>query len=279
MTSRASVPESPFQRWFSHREFRLDDEAATPLYHQLYTLLRSRILDGVIGNGERLPTEQEFADVFGISRITAKRAIQGLVVDGMAERHRGRGSYITYRRSSGVDMSVTGLLENLVSLCHGMSVSVLRIERAAPPAPLRSAGGEEKNARVCMVERTRNHADGQPFAWYMSWTPGKVAATHFNEKRLATHGRLETLFEHGVVIDHAEQDIFAAGASEAAAVALDMVPGDPVLRVERRCYSLEGACVDLLHAEYHPMRFRYRMTLYPAKQPAVARAAALRDSA
>ena len=277
MKSIRPAARSPLERWFGAGELRLNEAAAVPLYHQLYMLLRSRILNGVIGQGERLPTEQEFADVFGISRITAKRAMQGLVADGMIERRRGRGSYVTYRRPSGVDVSVTGLLENLVSLCHDMPVSVLRIEQVPPPALLRGHADAERSARVCMVERTRSHADGRPFAWYMSWTPGEAARAHFTETRLGAQARLEILFEHGVVIDHAEQDLFAAGASDMAANALDVMPGDPVLRVERRCYGPDGACVDLLHAEYHPMWFRYRMTLYPQRQSATA-AAAARDS-
>ncbi len=260
---KTPISES-MQEWFSLRELEsVDASIATPLYHQLYILLRSRIIDGVIGDGARLPTEQELAEAFDVSRITAKRAMQGLVADGLAQRRRGRGSYATHIPAHAVDVPVTGLLENLVSLNKRMTVSVLELDQAPAPAALRAEADLAPHERVCRVTRTRSNESGQPFAWYMSWTTGEAAASHFTKQALELRPRLEILLEHGIVVERAEQDLFAGGASEAAAQALDLVPGDPVLKVERRCYDSAGHCLDWLRGEYHPLRFRYRMSLSP----------------
>ena len=59
----------------------LSPEAPTPLYFQLYTLLKESVLNGTFGNGMQMPTEQQLAEAFGVSRITAKRAMDELAVE------------------------------------------------------------------------------------------------------------------------------------------------------------------------------------------------------
>lgn len=72
----------------------------TPLYYQLYSLLKSLILDGSIGHSQRLPAEGQLAEMFDVSRITAKRAMDELAQDGLIERRRGRGSHVIFRFKS-----------------------------------------------------------------------------------------------------------------------------------------------------------------------------------
>ena len=57
----------------AHKLLRSD--LPTPLYHQMFSLLRDRILSGEIPRGSRIPTEFELATAFGVSRITARRAL------------------------------------------------------------------------------------------------------------------------------------------------------------------------------------------------------------
>ena len=48
----------------------LDPDSPTPLYHQLHTMLRDCIVGGVLNDGDRIPSEKELAEAFGVSRIT-----------------------------------------------------------------------------------------------------------------------------------------------------------------------------------------------------------------
>ena len=74
----------------------LSPEAPTPLYFQLYTLLKESVLNGTFGNGMQMPTEQQLAEAFGVSRITAKRAMDELAVEDLVQRRRGKGTHVTY---------------------------------------------------------------------------------------------------------------------------------------------------------------------------------------
>ena len=70
----------------------LNPTSPTPLYHQLYTVLRERIVRGDFAPSQTLPGEQELAKLFDVSRITVKRALNELAASGLVSRHRGRGT-------------------------------------------------------------------------------------------------------------------------------------------------------------------------------------------
>ena len=61
----------------------LRGEAPTPLYHQMYTLLKSRILDGSIAHSTQMPTEQQLAEAFNISRQWCRHRLRAVMVSNM----------------------------------------------------------------------------------------------------------------------------------------------------------------------------------------------------
>ena len=67
---------------FSKRQRnQVSDQSPSPLYHQLYTLIKGYIVDGTFHLGDKLPSEKELADGFNVSRITVKRAVNELAAD------------------------------------------------------------------------------------------------------------------------------------------------------------------------------------------------------
>jgi GntR family transcriptional regulator, arabinose operon transcriptional repressor len=67
------------------------------LYAQLMAQLRTRILDGTLPTGTRLPTELELARSYQISRGTVRQAMTALVNEGLLERTQGRGTFVRER--------------------------------------------------------------------------------------------------------------------------------------------------------------------------------------
>lgn len=68
------------------------------LYRQVADQLKALIARGEYGVGERLPTERELADRFGVSRPTAREALIALEVEGMISIRVGSGIYVTSTR-------------------------------------------------------------------------------------------------------------------------------------------------------------------------------------
>jgi DNA-binding LacI/PurR family transcriptional regulator len=65
-----------------------------PFYQRIYDYLLEEIGSGRLKGGDRVPTEKELCQQFGVSRITSKRALEMLTADGYVTRFRGKGSFI-----------------------------------------------------------------------------------------------------------------------------------------------------------------------------------------
>lgn len=66
----------------------------TPLYVSIREYVAERIRSGYWKRGDRLPSENELAEQFGVSRITAKLAMSALAEEGLIYRVQGRGSFV-----------------------------------------------------------------------------------------------------------------------------------------------------------------------------------------
>ena len=75
----------------------LDEANALPLYQQLQRKLRLAIENRVLGADDALPPERDLAEELNVSRITVRKAIDGLVEEGLLIRKQGSGTFVTNR--------------------------------------------------------------------------------------------------------------------------------------------------------------------------------------
>ena len=241
----------------AHRLLRND--LPTPLYHQMFTLLRDRILNGEIPRGSRIPTEFDLAEAFGVSRITAKRALDELAAEGLVERRRGKGTHVIHRsRPKPMTSPLTGLLENLEVLAEHTRVRLLNFRRALPPEPIRAMFDSGPQEALALAVRLRLQGD-TPFGYYTSWTRTEHPA--FDEAGLSHSSRLKLFDVAGIQFKQVEQVLSAVNADAISAMHLEVEPGTALLSLERLSYDSEGNLVDLLNVLYRPDQFTYRMKL------------------
>lgn len=248
---------------FSDRQREaMTKDSPTPMYFQLYHLLKTCIQDGTFPNGSRLPTEKELSEEFAISRITAKRSLDELAAEGLVERRRGKGTHVTYRyRPKPVHAPLTGMLQEIESMALSSRAIVLDCDRLQPPQAIRDEFGLEPGATLLYLARIRER-DGLRFGFYKSWTRGVRKPR--NPKMFEKTPRLRYFRDHGLDISHVTQTIRAVGAEADAAEALGVAEGSPLLSLRRRSYDLAGGeerMVDYLEVVYHPDHFQYRMDL------------------
>jgi len=75
----------------------LDEKSALPLYQQLQRAIRKAIEKNLLAPEDALPGERELAAAFDVSRVTVRKAIDGLVADGLLVRRHGSGNFIPAR--------------------------------------------------------------------------------------------------------------------------------------------------------------------------------------
>ena len=231
-----------------------------PLYHQLYSVLKGAILDGTIPYDTQMPTEQQLAGAFDVSRITAKRAMDELAAEQLIARFRGKGSHVTYQYTpQPVRAPLVGMLENLIEMGKHSIVRVLSVEKVVPPAEIRALLGLGEGEVVHKLVRVRSNEEGEPYAFYVSWTVG--ISKGFTKRTLEKTPRLDVVRDNGIRLEKLEQVLSAENATMPIAEELDVEPGAALLSIRRLSYNEKGETVDVLDGLYNPKRFQYAMEL------------------
>jgi len=238
----------------------VDDRLPTPLYHQVYLVLRNKILSGDYGFDETVPGEQETTEMFGVSRITAKRALNELADGGFVKRERGRGTRVIYRAPTPpVEASVEGLLENLLTMGLETQVDLLSFDYVKPNTDITrilQCGDDCQVQRAVRVRRL----EGEPFSFLTTYVPENIGRSYTRDD-LASRPLLSLLERSGVVIGRAEQTITATLADAEVSQALGLELGSPLLSIRRIVFDQGETPVEYISALYRPDRYQYRMKL------------------
>lgn len=68
-------------------------------FKTVFTQLQMKIIFGEWPEGYRIPTEMDLCEQYNVSRVTIRRALDGLVTQGYISRTRGRGSFVLFKRT------------------------------------------------------------------------------------------------------------------------------------------------------------------------------------
>ena len=91
---------------------KLNKDCSTPLYQQLTDLIKEKILDGRLQEGDRIMTETEISQEYDVSRITVRKAIENLVEEGILIKKQGIGTFVAGKRLTRNMGIFTGFSQN-----------------------------------------------------------------------------------------------------------------------------------------------------------------------
>ena len=238
----------------------VDKDSPTPLYHQIYVILKNKIYDGSFPYQSVVPSEKRICATFGVSRITAKRALDDLASADLVIRRRGGGTRVCYKvPGPPVQSSVEGLLENLLAMGLKTQVTLLEFEYETAPLHVSEAMNCKRDTIAQKAVRVRE-MEGRPFSYLTTWVPEDIGRS-YSKQDIATKPLL-TLFEcGGVVVSSASQTIAATAADAAAARALDVDIGSPLLKITRVVFDQTDRVVEYFIGLYRPDRYQFQLNL------------------
>ncbi|MDE3079932.1 MAG: GntR family transcriptional regulator [Paracoccaceae bacterium] len=238
----------------------LDTRGGIPLFHQVAVLLRDQILSGVHAEGDRLPSEAEICEAFGVSRITAKRALDELAAEGLVVRSRGRGTLV--QRDATVvpfEVSVDGWIENISRMGEMTTVELLEFDYRRAPQTVARELEIAPDTEVQRSIRVRAR-DGVPLSWLETWVPAQIGRSYTAED-MGAMPLLHLLERAGVKVAAAQQTITAALAAPHVAQALGVQAGAALLDVRRVVRDRAGRPVEYISILYRPDLYRFAMNL------------------
>jgi len=134
---------------------KLQANVAAPLYQQLCDAIKEQINSGNYKVGERIPSEEQLSEMYGISRITTRSGVEKLVEEKILIKRRGKGTYVampTYfeSMSAGGSFTKSCLLMNAVP-----STKIISISRQKPTLDISKKLGIEEDQDIICISRLR----------------------------------------------------------------------------------------------------------------------------
>ena len=223
----------------------LQKDLATPLYLQLQKLLREAIAGDIIKVEEAIPTERDLAIDFEISRVTVRKALDGLVNEGLLTRRQGAGTFVVGSRVEKVFSKLSSFSEDMVSRGRTPSSSwVSKTSGAVTPEEALSLG-LSPGSLVYRFHRIR-YADGSSMALEYSTVPGYC----LESENMVGESLYEALEVTGFRPVRALQRLRAVAFTPEQAKALEIEPGQPGLFIERRGFLPDGRTTECTQSYY-----------------------------
>jgi DNA-binding GntR family transcriptional regulator len=222
-----------------------------PQYRHIEQVLRERI--ATLRPGQRMPSDAELCAEFGVSRMTARNAMQRLAEDGLIEREPGRGSFVAeppaYRRANRL---MTFTQEMLRTGRVPSSRVLTRLVRPASPTEATSLGIAAGDT-VVQLRRLRL-ADGVTIALESSTLIGACADAVMSAD-LVQGSLHETLGDAGFVLRRGTGTVSAAAATSDDAKLLGIDVGDPLLVERRVIVDGQGRRIESTESRYLADRY------------------------
>jgi GntR family transcriptional regulator len=211
-----------------------------PAYQRIQSAIRKRIEAGQLRPGDAVASERDLARIHQVSLMTARHALASLEREGVVERRRGIGTFVSAPKIHfNKLMSYTEQMASR-SLTAGSKVLFAKVIDNEHEAAARLS--LPPTSSVLKLERLR-HAAGEPFALETCY----LNADEFGGLIHAPVGR-ESLFgilerDYNVELGYADEEIDATAADPRIADLLAIPRRDPVLRIRQVIYSTKGKAI------------------------------------
>ncbi len=229
----------------AYRELDRQDRTERALaYMNLRQAIRHLIERGGLRIGQPLPSERELADRLGLSRVTVRKALAGLVEEGQLTQRRGAGTFVAGRIVKSTSR-LTSFSDDLRA--RGLNPRSEFFERSAGEVTPEEAMALNLSPGAAVVRLHRlRFAGEEPLAIERSAIPRSLLA----DPELVTHSLYETFDRLGCRPVRALQHLRAVAFDKEQARLLGVAPGSPGLRIERRAFLADGRVVEFTISHY-----------------------------
>ena len=244
----------------------LSEDRDRPRYKEVISALLEEILQQRYATGERLPTEVELCQRFGVSRHTVREALRRLQEMGYVKRRQGMGTVLVSQQGAGQFVNSISHLEQLLQYASSTRLEILSVDRIllqAEQAELLHCQAGSEWFRVNALRRVEPGRDGEtePVCYseiYVDPDYGEILDQIGAEQR-AVYAMIEQRYD--VRIKEVKQEIAASTADLNVASRLMVPLHAEVLVITRRYFSEQGRLVEMSVNTHPSDRFRYEMTL------------------
>ncbi len=237
-----------------------------PQYRQVANTLRRRITSGEYSTGETLPAAVVLEQIFSVSNITIRKAIDLLAADGLVQGRRGVGTIVTKRPDpTGIEVKLSGNFAEWLDTASGedkdIEQQVLSIGAAPAPAAVAEIFDLEAQAELWTMRRVRR-LHGETISLHVNYGQMKdfdfiAHATMSGVRSFVDVMRKECAF----TLARMDQRVVAATADRDLNELLEVEFGAPMFMVENVYTAAGGRPVAVSHLYLRGDRYSYQASI------------------
>jgi len=239
-----------------------------PVYYQIKQIIKTWILNRDYNAGDKIPSENELAEKFGVSRLTVRQAIAQLVQEGFLISKRGGGTFVTQNDAliSRFSLEFTGFMDDLFYQISKSKTKSVQMHRIPAPKWVKAKLELPDQERECIQIKRVRFLDDKSFAFTVNYLPVEIGKK-LHEKDLYRKPLLHILEQDfGIEFTEAFQIIQASFADQEVSEQLGIVSGSPILFVERIMYTKNARPVELVQSSYRGDLYKYIVRLKNLKK-------------
>lgn len=233
----------------------LNVTSTIPLFEQLKKELKEKIKSGIYMPGQKIPTEAELSKIYGVSRITIRRAVEELSKEGILTKIQGKGTFVQEKRLSRKIEHTISFSDACIAN-HMIPGSHVNKREVFPPHshPIQESGCFG-NDSVVYIQRIRT-ADDVPIMCENNYYPYSTYSFLLTEPLdVPLYNLLKNKYniEIGCSL-HSHIDVLRASSNNAKL--LKIAPGEPLFLLYTEMYDKHN---NLIHVgEQYIVGSRYR---------------------
>ena len=237
----------------------LDRDSDVPLYLQLRAVFLEELTRAEASNGDRLPTERELQERYGVSRATVRSALDQLEAEGYIVRAQGVGTLVARTKIEPDISQLTSFTEDLQARGVEPGSITLAMNLVVPPPAAAAALGTGVDEPVWYLRRLRS-GNGEPIGIHDLYLPPTL---EFAPRALKEMHSYYTLLRerHGLEPDRAVETFTARTADAALASLLKVEDGAALLAIQRVTFDTEERVLEYVELLYRADQYEYRVEL------------------
>lgn len=237
----------------------IEKKSPVPAYYQVKMEILQKIKSNEWKVGDQLPTNMEFCDLFGVSRITIHRALSDLEADGYIYRIQGKGCFVKFKEINQSMNQFYSFTEEITKMGYVPSAIFLDLKLIPASTEVREALDLEVGENVYLLERLRL-ADEVIIVYDRSYIPEKLIPG-FNKDMVREGSLYKALREYYHISPNgADETIEALSISEPDAIKMRLKKNQPVLLVKRICQDNERK-IEFNYRIVNSSVYKYRVRL------------------
>lgn len=236
----------------------LNEKAPIALYYQLKEILVEKIKSNEWEIDSKIPTERELCDLYKVSRITVRQALEELENEGFLYRKQGKGTFVTAPKIEQRLSNFYSFSEEIRNMGYTPDTKIIDFKIIASDEVI-AKHFNKNGANLYCIKRLRL-ANNEPFAIETSYIPCDICPG-LTAAEIAAKGLYNTMkTKYDLIPNEAIETFEAVIINPGDASHLNVNKNSPGLLLERTTYANQRI-VEFCHGIIRGDRYKYRVTL------------------